>query len=129
MRRLLFALAACAAIAIAALVPQPAAAHAELVSSSPADGARLTGTTVTLRFSEAVAVDQCRVTVNGTAVPVRATSGTVLVADLGAVSGRALTLDWRAVSSDDGHLTSGVLRFSAKPKPVAAQADPLRWAS
>jgi copper transport protein len=97
----------------------PAWAHAELVSANPAGGTELTGlpATVTLRFSEAVAAAQCAVTVDHAAVPVTQPAGqpAALTADLAHLpkpAGGTVTLDWRAVSSDDGHVTTGTLHYT-----------------
>ncbi|HTJ70671.1 MAG TPA: CopD family protein [Actinospica sp.] len=116
--RILALLAAVAICLLGAVIAAPEAqAHAELVRSTPAAGAHLTAVpkTVTMTFSEGLAVQDCAVEVGGRAVPIHQPSGSpdVLVADLSAVKagGGRLTLDWRSVSSDDGHVKTGTLSF------------------
>lgn len=108
-----------------------AQAHAELVSSSPADGARLAAVPreVTLTFSEEVNVAECTVRVDGANLPLHAQTShpTSVVADLAGVrpDGGGLTLSWRSVSSDDGHVANGTVHFLivvAQPDPAAAGA-------
>ncbi|NUR29545.1 MAG: copper resistance protein CopC/CopD [Catenulispora sp.] len=100
------------------VVASPARAHAELVSSDPEDGARLDAVParVTLTFSEEIAVSECGVQANGHAAPVHGLAGqpAVLVADLAGVQPDhgLVTLSWHSVSSDDGHVADGGLRFT-----------------
>jgi copper transport protein len=119
-RRRILALLACVAVwFLGTVIAAPGAqAHAELVSSTPAANARLTKVpaSVTMTFSEGLAVKECAVDVSGHAVPFHQPSGEpdVLVVDLAGVkaSGGKLTLDWRSVSSDDGHVKTGSLGFA-----------------
>lgn len=127
------ALLACAALMwlVGSLISAPAAvAHAELLRSDPVDGARLSAVPahVTMTFTEGIAIRDCSVRADGRAVPIRQPAGQldVLVADLtgihAAASGR-LELDWRSVSSDDGHIASGSIGFqlpAAAASPSAA---------
>ena len=121
----------CAALClIAGVLAAPGAqAHAELVSSDPADGARLTAVPheVTLTFSEEVTVAQCAVQSDGRTLPIHgeaghgeAGHGEVLVADLTGVQahGGDLVLAWRSVSSDDGHIADGTVRFLVPAEPA-----------
>jgi len=110
---------------IGSLISAPAAvAHAELLSSDPADGARLSAapTHVTMTFSEGIAIHDCSVRADGREVPIHQPPGQadVLVADLTGVHaapGGRLELDWRSVSSDDGHIANGSIGFQL---PAAA---------
>ena len=116
-----------------AVISAPAAdAHAELVHSVPADGARLTAVPaqVTMTFSEGIAVRQCAVSVGGRSLPIHQPPGQpdVLVADLSAVraaTGGRLELNWRSVSSDDGHIATGSIGFEipAAANPSSASAS------
>jgi putative copper export protein/methionine-rich copper-binding protein CopC len=119
-----------AALCVAAvlLAASPARAHAELVSSDPKDGARLDAVParVSLTFSEEIAVAECGVQANGHAVPVHPVAGqpAALVADLGGVQPDhgLVILAWHSVSSDDGHVADGSLRFSIGAGPADAVA-------
>ena len=123
-------LLACGALVwlFGAVVSAPAAqAHAELVRSVPADGARLSAVParVDMTFSEGIAVQRCAVLVGGRAVPISEPTGQpdVLVADLSGIhaapDGR-LVLAWRSVSSDDGHIATGSISFQI---PMVAAAS------
>jgi putative copper export protein/methionine-rich copper-binding protein CopC len=122
-------LALLACVLMCFLAVPSAQAHAEFVSSTPAANARLAKvpTSVTMTFSEALAVKDCAVDVGGHAVPFQQPSGKpdVLVVDLAGVkasSGR-LTLDWRSVSSDDGHVKTGTLSFTIAATTASASAS------
>ncbi|HEU5428394.1 MAG TPA: CopD family protein [Actinocrinis sp.] len=127
-----YLLAGCALIwLLGSLVSAPAAqAHAELVRSDPADGARLSAVPahVTMTFSEGVASRECAVVAEVTAVPIHQPPGQpeVLIADLSGIrpaDGR-LVLDWRSVSSDDGHIATGSISFRILPATAAQSAVP-----
>lgn len=120
----------CAVLVFAAgLLAAPGAqAHAELVSSDPADGARLAAVPaqVTLTFSEAVDVAACAVQVGGKTVPLHGQAGhpAVVVADLAGIpAGNGdLVLAWRSVSSDDGHVDNGSVHFLISVEPAKSGA-------
>ncbi|MFC1431833.1 copper resistance CopC/CopD family protein [Streptacidiphilus sp. N1-3] len=126
---LAFALALGGQLALAG----PAAAHADLVSSSPSDGAVLASepARVTLLFSEEVTLRLSSVKVVGpdgrrvdSGTPQAAGSGedglTVgLTADQ---QQGTFVLDWLATAADDGHATSGTLTFSVGAPSRAAAA-------
>ncbi|WP_236655293.1 copper resistance CopC/CopD family protein [Streptacidiphilus carbonis] len=103
-----------------ALVAPGASAHAELLRSTPADGARLTALPeqITLVFSEAVDGASSSVVIGSRRLVARVRPGDarVLVADTGnapeSANGTGWTLDWRAVSQDDGHVTTGQLHYT-----------------
>jgi putative copper export protein/methionine-rich copper-binding protein CopC len=120
-------LSAVAVWLLGAVISAPIAqAHAELVSSVPADGARLSAmpAKVTMTFSEGIAIRDCAVLAAGHAVPIQQPprQPDVLTADLSGVpapSGGKLALAWRSVSSDDGHVATGTVTFEI---PVAASS-------
>ena len=118
-----FALALALALAGLLALAGPASAHADLVSSSPSDGAVVAEEPgqVTLVFSEAVTLRLSSVRVIGPdgrrldiGVPQTVGSGAERIAvDLAADPHRGtFVLDWRATAADDGHTTSGALTFS-----------------
>lgn len=130
--RVLISVVLCLVIGV--LAAPGAQAHAELVSSDPADGAHLTAVPqeVTLTFSEEVTVAQCAVQSDGKNLPIHGEDGhgQVVVADLAGVQARGgdLVLVWRSVSSDDGHIATGTVHFliPAEPAPsTAAGAAPV----
>ncbi|HET9172415.1 MAG TPA: CopD family protein [Actinospica sp.] len=132
--RILAFLAAVAICLLGTVIAAPEAqAHAELVRTTPAAGAHLTTVpeSVTMTFSEGLAIKDCAVEVDGRAVPIHQPPGSpdVLVADLSAVKagGGRLTLDWRSVSSDDGHVKTGTLSFvigtAAAPSASASSSS------
>jgi copper transport protein len=101
----------------------PALAHADLVSSSPANEARLAAEPdrVVLVYSENVEIGLSAITVvapDGRRVagpPLRRAGGqrNTLMANLQPDQAHGTyVLDWRTVASDDGHLTAGGLTFS-----------------
>ena len=124
--RILVLVTAVAACFLGVLLTAPAAqAHAELVRSTPADRARLSAipAQVTLTFSEGIAEQDCAVRAGGRNLPIHQPAGqpNVLVADLSRVqaSGGKLVLDWRSVSSDDGHVATGSISFQIPDAPAA----------
>ncbi len=130
-RRRLAALGAVLAMTVAAVLATagPAAAHAALVSTDPADGTTLGAlpAQITLTFDDTIVADlggnQVQVTdATGAAL----TDGDPVVQDnivtqalTGAASG-PITVAWRVVS-DDGHPVSGGFSFTvtAPPTPTA----------
>jgi copper transport protein len=127
---LLLAAAACAA----ALLPASAAAHAVLESSDPASGASLAESPkrIVLTFSEAADPELSLVTlVDAEGRPVPDVTGPQAVKG----DGRSLevtlgtpldegvyTVNWRAVSSVDGHVESGAFAFGVGQTPAADSA-------
>lgn len=94
-----------------------AAAHTELRSADPKDGAHLKSVpdAVELTFSEAVHPHGLRVTAGGepltvTVPPARPAHAVV---DLGTAkpAGSRLTLNWRVVDEEDGHAMSGHITY------------------
>ena len=125
LRRSALTLALALALALAGLlaVAGPASAHADLLSSSPPDGAVIASEPgqVTLVFSEAVTLRLSSVRVIGpdgrrvdSGAPRAVGSGDERIAvELAADAHQGtFVLDWRATAADDGHTTSGALTFS-----------------
>lgn len=110
------------ALTLAALCVRPAAAHARLVRSNPADGALLTALprTITLWFDEPIAVALSSAELwdaagqNLGAVTLRAdvNDPRALIIELPTVSANGIySLAWRILSAVDSHFTKGVLVF------------------
>ncbi len=110
-----------------------ASAHATLVTSDPADGTSLgvTPPVIRLVFSEPVAVslvtvmlvDDTGATVGGTPVVADPSDPGAAVIVLPRLAPGAYHLTWRAVDSEDLHVTTGTLVFgvaAAAPAPVSA---------
>jgi methionine-rich copper-binding protein CopC len=93
-------------------------AHAKLLSSSPADNARLTEApkTLILKFSEAAQLAVLKLARDGTEVPVPldkgAKAGQTFTLTLPALSPGNYTVQWSAIAADDGHVTKGSFAFS-----------------
>ena len=114
-------LAAVAALAI--LVPaEPAAAHAELLDSQPANGAVLAQApqSVVLRFSEdispkfssATLLDSHGRTVPRTRIDPAGGDPRRLVLTLPRLTAETYGVAWRVLAEDDGHTTAGVVVFT-----------------
>lgn len=111
----------------------PAAAHAELLTSEPADGAVLAQPPAELRlvFSEAIEKGLSSVDIldaTGTAILRNAGAPdpkdpATLVARLPALGAGTYTVEWRTTSTDDGHSASGSFAFSIVA-PASASAGP-----
>lgn len=121
---------------LAALLARPAAAHDQLLVSSPADGAVLAvpPTEIALTFSADVIPVASAVLVGnaaGDAVPVSGPTvdGPDVVAALptGLQDG-AYTVTWRVVSSD-GHPIEGTLSFAVQAGNATGTPTPLHTAS
>ncbi|NLE22752.1 MAG: copper resistance protein CopC/CopD [Actinobacteria bacterium] len=123
-----------AATACAAAMPAIAAAHAVLESSDPASGASAAESPerVVLTFSEAADPELSLVTIvdaEGDPVPdvtePQAVAGdrTSLEVTLGTpLEAGVYTVNWRAVSSVDGHVKSGAFAFGVGQTPAADSA-------
>ncbi|HEY7589872.1 MAG TPA: copper resistance CopC family protein [Candidatus Limnocylindrales bacterium] len=114
--------AALLAVALLLLAALPAAAHAELVSADPANGATVQGPfdrPIVLTFSEDLA--------SGSKADLKAADGKTL--DSAAVAGRRMTItlaspldagtytiQWTSVA-DDGHVERGAVTFTVTPPP------------
>ena len=134
--RTLHRLVAAAVLTLAALLllPLTAEAHALVVRSDPAAGASL-GTvprTVTITYSEApeanvstiVVVDGSgKVVSRGRAAAV-ATSPLEMTVALDPLLNGVYTVQWKTISRDDGHASSGTFTFGVGPNAYAASAGP-----
>ncbi|MCJ7709817.1 MAG: copper resistance protein CopC [Chloroflexi bacterium] len=117
------------ALLLAALAATPVLAHADLVASSPADGALLASppTIVSLRFSEGLLAAKSSFRLagpDGTVGAGRAVKDgdKVMALDGLALVPGAYTIKWTAASTD-GHVERGTLAFSVD-EPPAAPATP-----
>ena len=122
-----------------------ASAHAFLVGSSPAQGARLgrPPTVITLSFSETVVASATKVTVRlagrGARVPATVEPGgnsDVIRVRLASTPNGIYVVSWQDLSAEDGHVAFGEFAYAAGPVsgavPVAGQGggspDPVRVA-
>lgn len=127
MRRLLPALLL-AVLALLLLPAAPASAHAVLVSSDPADGARVASApaAVRLTFDEAVSLPPAATVVlssSGQRIDAGAArlEGRVVVVPLrAAVPAGVYSVSWRLVSADS-HVVSGSIRFGVRRDADAVQ--------
>jgi methionine-rich copper-binding protein CopC len=116
-------LAAAAAAALVAALPAPAAAHSELVSSTPGAGADLdtAPTTVTLNFSEELQPDGSSFTVkdaNGDEVgsgdvDLNVADRNVMTGDVTITDPGVYTVTYSVVAGD-GHASGGAFSFGYK---------------
>jgi methionine-rich copper-binding protein CopC len=127
-----------AVVLLATAVAPPAAAHTDLVSSNPENGATLDAPPdqITLKFAEAVLS-------SGAQIVATSTDGTTVDLGPAEVAGAKVTAAWPAdavegrykvswrVSGDDGHPLDGTFRFTVQgpdTEPVTG-ADPVASAS
>jgi len=101
-----------------------AQAHAQLIASDPADGARVTAVpaAVTLTFSDPIAAQFVRVQVAtpaGAAPAGASTAGPRVTITLPDRGPGAYTVTYRVVSAD-GHPVSGTLAFTVSGAPTAS---------
>jgi copper transport protein len=114
------------------LLAQPASAHADLVRSDPADGARLLEppTVARLWFSEQISpefsaariVDGHGSTVAGSALQADSGDPRLLAVKLPNLAAGTYGVMWRVLAEDDGHTTRGVVVFTVG---AAAPAGPV----
>jgi methionine-rich copper-binding protein CopC len=122
---------AAALLALLAFGAAPALAHAELVSSDPADGAQLSTppTTIQLTFSEGLdaAKSSFRLNESGTTIgsgKAAADGDTVMTLDGLALDPGDYVIRWTS-AADDGHLERGVVQFTVlQPAPASATQGP-----
>jgi methionine-rich copper-binding protein CopC len=120
-----------AAALLVLLLALPALAHAELVSSTPEDGATLATppTVVEVRFSEGLDAAKSSLRLVGPEGEVargglNRDGGRVLRIDDLALAAGAYTVRW-TIGSEDGHVERGTLRFTVDaPTPAPATAVP-----
>jgi copper transport protein len=118
------------AVAAVAIVAAPAWAHAELRSSNPAANAQVPSapSTITLSFTEPPDPGLSTVQVlsssgsNVAVGPVSVSGTTLTVAVTGAMPTGTYTVNWRAVSRTDGHLTAGSFAFGVGQPAAAPRA-------
>jgi copper transport protein len=124
--------AALVALALVVGLGAPASAHAELVSSDPAEGAvvDVAPDTVTLTFNEPVRLTSQQIAVydaEGDEVPSTAgasgTEVTVDLADAADLPDGSYVVSWNVLSGD-GHPVSGALTFSVGAASVSVVAPP-----
>ncbi|WP_460851571.1 copper resistance CopC/CopD family protein [Nocardioides montaniterrae] len=135
MRRVL--LAVLAVVALSLVLAAPAAAHDELVGSTPAAGATLAHLppSATLTFSEPVRASDVVVRVGHRRLgvsPVEGRPATVRVSLRGIHPAGSLRLSWRAVDDEDGHVTTGVLALHLRSAAPTAErgstpTPPIDW--
>lgn len=113
----------------------PAAAHAQLLESDPADGSvvRVAPEELTLTFNETVRLDRARVfAADGRELEVdaRSTDNVVTVDPVDDLGEGTVTVSWELVSAD-GHVISGAIAFSigaasagGPVAPTGARAEP-----
>jgi copper transport protein len=109
----------------------PAAAHAGLVSSDPANGSvlQVSPNAITITFTEApdLALSSLTVTDAGGAEAglgdpsVNGTVWTVPITDT--LGDGVYTVTWHVVSSEDGHVTSGTFSFGIGEAPTGAATE------
>jgi len=114
------------------MVAQPASAHADLVRSDPADGAKLLQppTVARLWFSEEISpefsaariVDGHGSTVAGSALQADSGDPRLLAVKLPNLADGTYGVMWRVLAEDDGHTTRGVVVFTVG---AAAPASPV----
>jgi copper transport protein len=119
-------------LALTAPIVTPAWAHAELLRSLPEANASLdrAPAQVELFFSEALEPSFSRITVldmNGIAVDngdsrINEADPTHLTVSLRSLPGGVYTVSWKALSSVDGHVTSGAFPFAVGDVEAAALA-------
>ena len=127
---MVMAMVVLAAVLVAAVRAEPAAAHATLVRSDPEFGASLgvTPGTIRLEFDEEISADLSSVEMigakTGTVGPLRAVAAgpDALSVELPPLPRDLYRLAWRTVAEDDLHATSGTVVFGVR---TAASASSL----
>jgi copper resistance protein C len=113
LKNALLALALCGIVLAA-----PCMAHAKLQSSTPSNNAKLTQApkTLTLNFNEAARLAVLKLVRDGQEISVPldkdAKAGQTFTLTLPALSPGNYTVQWSALSADDGHVTKGSFTFS-----------------
>ena len=121
-------------LAAVLLLPLTAEAHALVVRSEPAAGANLAQVprTVTVTFSEApeasgstiVVVDGAGMTVSRGRAGVVPNSPLQMTVALNPLLNGVYSVQWKTISKDDGHSSSGTFTFGVGPNAYAASAGP-----
>jgi copper transport protein len=125
-----------AALLLVVLPAGPAAAHAVLVVSEPANGAAVAQAPreVQLRFSEDVSgrfstaslLDSAGRTVPGARVATGRGGPRLVVLQLPALADGTYGVAWRVLAEDDGHTTSGVVVFTVGTAPQSPGGQALQ---
>jgi methionine-rich copper-binding protein CopC len=111
---------------LAALLPGLAAAHARLQQVSPADGSVVQSAPrqLMLTFSEPAHLTRLSIQRQGEAQARRLSLPAAVSKDftvaLPSLGPGAYTVTYHVVSADDGHITSGTVRFRIAPGAAAA---------
>ncbi|HEV8568634.1 MAG TPA: copper resistance protein CopC [Actinoplanes sp.] len=124
-------------LAVIVLLPaSPAAAHAVLVASEPANGAVLAQAprAVSLRFSEDISarfssaslLDRAGRPVAGTRIAPGRAGARLLVLELPALPAATYGVAWRVLANDDGHTTSGIVVFTVGGSPRSTAGSALQ---
>ncbi|MFF0369939.1 copper resistance protein CopC [Micromonospora sp. NPDC005087] len=127
------------ALLLVLLPARPAAAHAVLVESQPANGTTVTAVprVALLRFSEDISpefsaaslLDSTGRAVEGTRIATDRRGARQLVLELPTLAPGTYGIAWRVLAEDDGHTTDGVVIFtvgSPSPGAPALQAAEFR---
>lgn len=130
MTHLLHPLAAAALLAAAAALPRPAAAHAHLAESQPAEGATAAAVPdLRLLYTEALDLGRSTVAVRssaGQAVPLPVLAAdpaeprAVLLHLAQPLTPGAYTVEWHAVAARNGRQTEGTYAFNVGPAAAMA---------
>ena len=122
-------IAAAAAVVLLLTVALPVLAHAELVSSDPADGSKVAPpTTITLTFSEGLVAKRSSFNLNqngqtlGTGSAAADGDTTMTLGGLSLDAG-AYTIQWTSVAAD-GDLLRGTIHFTVLAATAAPSASP-----
>ncbi|MFU8874369.1 copper resistance protein CopC [Micromonospora sp. SL4-19] len=120
------------ALLVALLPAQPAAAHAVLIESQPANGTTLTRVprVALLRFSEDISpefsnaslLDSTGRTVQGARIATDRRDPRQLVLELPRLAPGTYGIAWRVLAEDDGHTTGGVVVFTVGNRPPGGPA-------
>ncbi|MCX5363070.1 copper resistance protein CopC [Streptomyces sp. NBC_00124] len=108
------------------LLATPAAAHTELVRSTPADGAELKRAPeqLTLVFDEPVALDDVRVvTMDGNRLPVSRLGKDGVRVALPRSGDGETAVTWSVVDEEDGHASSGRIAFGVAVPAAQDRGD------
>jgi len=126
------AAAAVLALLLVAVLPAAVAAHSDLVSSSPPDGAVLTGPPleITGDFSEALDATRSVLELRAPGGSVLATGGVpndgpatrMAIADLPAFAPGTYEVRWTTVTADDGGVERGIFSFTLSAATPGAAA-------
>lgn len=110
------------ALSVMGIAPQAAFGHAAFVGASPQPGQRIERTpdSVTLRFTEALnpALTSVRLTEVASGDTLSTTlavaGGSKVVVDTGELPRGAYRVEWRTVSTEDGHALAGMFSFGVR---------------